>query len=148
MQTFARVARAKNKPNNKIMKTLFALAAVIVTGVLLATGCSTSCKNGVCTKPAAAISCTNSFGADLAACPGCTNKFNAGLACTNNLSLNLCPGCTNKLSVAACPGCTNKLTLDLVVCPKDCTNKFSLNLVYCTNNFALDRAMFVVDREF
>ena len=101
------------------MKTLFALAAVIATGVLLATGCSTCCKNGVCTKPTAALSCTNSLGADLAACPGCTNK----------------------LSVAACPGCTNKLTLDLVVCPKDCTNKFSLNLVSCTNNLAIDSKM-------
>ena len=97
------------------MKILFALAAVIATGVLLTTGCSTCCKDGSCAKPTASL------------CPG------DGSGCTNKLILDLasCPGCpsgTNKLNLASCPGCTNKLALDFAACPKDCTNKLTLDL--------------------
>ena len=78
------------------MKQLMILAAVVAAGILMTTGCCSTCgkKDGTCTKPTAAASCTNNtFAADFRlACSGsCTNQFNAYLAA--------CPSeCTNKPS--------------------------------------------------
>jgi hypothetical protein len=115
------------------MKKLMILAAMVLTGTLLMTGCSTCCKkDDSCTKPAASLSCTNHVTFDLAECAkGCTNKL--------TLDLAECPkGCTNKFSTFSLNACTNQFNLLLTECPKGCTNKFSLLSTGCTNNLVLD----------
>ena len=77
------------------MKQLMILAAVVAAGILMTTGCCSTCgkKDGACAKPTAATGCTNTLAADFRlACSGsCTNQFNAYLAA--------CPSeCTNKPS--------------------------------------------------
>lgn len=62
------------------MKTMMILAAVFAAGILMTTGCSsTCCKNeGACTKPAASA-CTGACCSDPATCAKCC-KDEAGCA--------------------------------------------------------------------
>lgn len=63
------------------------LPAVIATGALLTTGCSTCCKkDGSCSKPMTKASCTNAFGSELVmGIMACTNQ----VSCTNAVNADL-----------------------------------------------------------